>query len=360
MSEEKRKPILKIRDLSISFKTEDGTVRAVRGVNFDLYKGETVALVGESGCGKSVSVKAIMGILSSNQSIDSGSIEYTFFDRDTGEERTVDLVSMDKRVLQSRIRGRQIAMVFQDPMTSLDPTMTIGRQIMEGPMLHHKLSKQEAWDRAVKLLTQVGIEEPEKRMRQYPHQLSGGMRQRVVIAIALSCYPDLLICDEPTTALDVTIQARILQLILEIQKRMDISVIFITHDLGVVAKVADYVNVMYAGKIVETGTVDDIFYDPRHPYTWGLLASMPDVNTHDTRLATIPGNPPNLLYPIQGDAFAPRNRYALNIDFEEEPPMFTINSHHQAATWLLHPDAPEVHMPQELKDKIERLTKEVS
>jgi oligopeptide transport system ATP-binding protein len=356
---EARTPILKIRDLSVSFKTQAGMVNAVRGVNFDLYKGETVAIVGESGCGKSVTVKAIMGILSSNQVINSGSIEYTFFDKDTGKERTVDLVKMNRRELQTRIKGRQIAMVFQDPMTSLNPTMTIGKQIMEGPMLHHKLSKQEAWKRAVELLEQVGIEEPEKRMKQYPHQLSGGMRQRVVIAIALSCRPDLLICDEPTTALDVTIQARILQLLIDIQKKTGISIIFITHDLGVVAKVADYVNVMYAGKIVETGTVDDIFYDPRHPYTWGLLASMPDVNTNDKRLTTIPGNPPNLLYPIVGDAFAPRNKYALNIDFEEEPPMFTINKHHQAATWLLHPNAPETPMPPELKKKIDLLMKEV-
>ncbi len=356
MSEE-RKPILKIRDLSVSFKTEAGMVNAVRGVNFDLYRGETVAIVGESGCGKSVTVKAIMGILSSNQVINSGSIDFTY-NRD-GEEQHVDLVKLSKSEMQKRIKGKRIAMIFQDPMTSLDPTMPIGKQIMEGPMLHYKLSKEEAWKRSVELLTQVGIEEPEKRMKQYPHQLSGGMRQRVVIAIALACNPELLICDEPTTALDVTIQARILQLILDIQKKTGISVIFITHDLGVVAKVADYVNVMYAGKIVETGTVDDIFYDPRHPYTWGLLASMPDVNTNDKRLATIPGSPPNLLYPIQGDAFAPRNRYALNIDFEEEPPMFTVNKHHQAATWLLHPDAPETPMPVELKNKIDRLMKEV-
>jgi len=353
---EERKKILRMRNLTVSFKTEEGIVRAVRGVDLDLYKGETVAIVGESGSGKSVTVKAIMGILSSNQVIDDGSLEYTY--DDNGTEKTVDLLKLSKKQMTRDIKGKHIAMIFQDPMTSLDPTMQIGKQIMEGMIHHYKMKKDDAWRRAVELLDKVGITEPEKCMNEYPHQLSGGMRQRVVIAIALACDPDLLICDEPTTALDVTIQARILQLIADIQKRTGISVIFITHDLGVVAKIADYVDVMYAGRIVESGTVDDIFYDPRHPYTWGLLASMPDVNTNDTRLATIPGNPPNLLYPIKGDAFAPRNRYALNIDFEEEPPMFIINEHHKAATWLLHPDAPKTEMPQELKDKIDRLMKE--
>lgn len=349
--------VLKIRDLSVSFQTQAGVVNAVRNVNLDLNKGETVAIVGESGCGKSVTVKAVMGILSSNQIINSGTIDFSYMS--DGKEKNVDLAKMSQSDMEKHIKGKRIAMVFQDPMTSLDPTMTIGKQIIEGPMLHENITKAEAWKRAVDLLGKVGIENPEKRMKQYPHQLSGGMRQRVVIAIALACNPELLICDEPTTALDVTIQARILQLILDIQKRTGISVIFITHDLGVVAKVADHVNVMYAGKIVETGTVNDIFYDPRHPYTWGLLASMPDVNTSDKRLATIPGNPPNLLYPIKGDAFAPRNKYALNIDFEEEPPMFTVNEHHKAATWLLHPDAPKMLMPTELKQKIDRLLKEV-
>ena len=248
-------------------------------------------------------------------------------------------------------------MVFQDPMTSLDPTMNIGRQIMEGMIWHFHTPKQEAWARAVELLREVGIEDPEKRMKQYPHQLSGGMRQRVVIAIALSCNPDLLICDEPTTALDVTIQARILELIRRIQKERKISVIYITHDLGVVAKVADFVDVMYAGKIVEKGRVNEIFYDPKHPYTWGLLSAMPDLETDDDRLYAIPGSPPNLLHEKPGDAFAPRNRYALVLDDKLEPPMFQVSNTHYAATWLLDPRAPKVEMPAELKTKIERMKK---
>ena len=239
-----------------------------------------------------------------------------------------------------------------------DPTMTIGKQIMEGMIYHFRTPKKEAWDKAVELLKEVGIEDAEKRMKNYPHQLSGGMRQRVVIAIALSCNPDLLICDEPTTALDVTIQAKIIELIHRVQKERGISVIYITHDLGVVAKVADYANVMYAGKIVEKGTINEIFYDPRHPYTWGLLSAMPDLNTDDARLYTIPGSPPNLLHEKAGDAFAPRNRYALEIDDKVEPPMFQISETHYAATWLLDERAPKVEMPAELKARLERMKKE--
>ena len=249
-------------------------------------------------------------------------------------------------------------MVFQDPMTSLDPTMTIGKQIMEGMIWHFKTPKKEAWDKAVELLKEVGIEDAEKRMKNYPHQLSGGMRQRVVIAIALACNPDLLICDEPTTALDVTIQAKIIELIRRVQKERGISVIYITHDLGVVAKVADYVNVMYAGKIVEKGTINEIFYDPKHPYTWGLLSAMPDLDTADERLYTIPGSPPNLLNEKTGDAFAPRNQFALEIDDKAEPPMFQITDTHYAATWLLDPRAPKAEMPLELKERIARMKKE--
>lgn len=350
-----RDTILKIRDLSISFQTHAGIVRAVRGVNYEVRRGETVAIVGESGCGKSVTVKAVMGISSSNEIVENGSIEFSYT-QDDGSTKTVDILKLSKQEMQKTIKGQRIAMVFQDPMTSLDPTMTIGNQIIEGMVLHKHMSHSDAWERAIDLLRQVGIEQPENRMKNYPHQLSGGMRQRVCIAIALACEPELLICDEPTTALDVTIQAKILELLLDIQKKTGISIIFITHDLGVVAKVADYVNVMYAGKIVETGTVEDIFYDPRHPYTWGLLLSMPDVNTDEDRLYTIPGAPPNLLYPIIGDAFAPRNKYALNIDFEQEPPMMVINNHHQAATWLLAPEAPKIGVPDELKRKIEKLS----
>ena len=271
---------------------------------------------------------------------------------------TVDLLQKDKKWIRRHINGKRIAMVFQDPMTSLDPTMTIGKQIMEGMLWHFKMPKAEAYQKALKLLEEVGITDAEKRMKSYPHQLSGGMRQRVVIAIALSCDPDLLICDEPTTALDVTIQAKILELIRSIQKERGISVIYITHDLGVVAKVADYVDVMYAGKIVETGTIDEIFYDPRHPYTWGLLSAMPDLDTADERLYTIPGSPPNLLHEKAGDAFAPRNKYALEIDDEIDPPMFKISDTHFAATWLLDPRAPKVEMPPELKDRVTRMRTE--
>lgn len=356
--ETKKDRVLKIRDLNISFTTGAGKVKAIRGVNLDLFRGETIAIVGESGSGKSVTTKAIMGILSSNGTIDSGSIEYSYTNRQ-GEQRTDDLVKCSKDYMNQHIVGRRIAMVFQDPMTSLNPTMTIGKQIMEGMIYHFNTPKKEAYDTAIELLQLVGITNPEARMKNYPHQLSGGMRQRVVIAIALACKPDILICDEPTTALDVTIQAKILELIKDIQKQRNVSVIYITHDLGVVAKVADYVTVMYAGKIVEKGPIDDIFYDPRHPYTWGLLSSMPDINTTDDKLFTIPGSPPNLLNPVTGDAFAPRNQFALKIDFKEEPPMFHVNDKHLAATWLLHENAPKVEMPKQLKQRIERLLKEV-
>ena len=230
---------------------------------------------------------------------------------------------------------------------------------MEGILLHTPASKEQAKARALELLNLVGITDAEKRFKNYPHQLSGGMRQRVVIAIALSADPDILICDEPTTALDVTIQAKILELIKSIQEQMKLSVIYITHDLGVVAKVADYVNVMYAGRIVEVGNVNEIFYDPRHPYTWGLLSAMPDMETDDDRLYSIPGSPPNLLHEPEGDAFADRNPFALAIDKKAQPPLYKISETHFAATWLLHPDAPKVELPPELQARLERARKEV-
>lgn len=355
-----RERILKIRDLNISFKTDNGNVKAIRGVNLDLYKGETIAIVGESGSGKSVTTKAIMGILASNGTIDSGTIDYVWYDEYTGERQERDIVQMSERELQKEIRGRKIAMVFQDPMTSLNPTMTIGRQVMEPMMYHYKQSKQEAYQKALELLELVGITDAEKRMKNYPHQLSGGMRQRIVIAIALSCDPYVLICDEPTTALDVTIQAKILELIQEIQKKKNLSVIYITHDLGVVAKVADYVNVMYAGKIVETGTINEIFYDPRHPYTWGLLSAMPDLDTDDDELYTIPGTPPNLIYEVKGDAFAPRNKYALNIDLRLDPPTYYVpgSKTHKVSSWLMHENAPKVEMPEALRRRLDKMKKE--
>lgn len=351
-----REKVLSIRDLSISFKTSAGSINAIRGVNLDLYRGETIAIVGESGSGKSVTMKAAMGILSSNGEINSGNIDFTYYREN--EKVQVDILKLSKKEMRKRINGKRVAMIFQDPMTSLNPTMTIGAQIMEGMVWHYKTPKKEAEKKAIELLELVGINNAEKNMKTYPHQLSGGMRQRVVIAIALACNPDLLICDEPTTALDVTIQAKILELIKDIQKKMNISVIYITHDLGVVAKVADYVSVMYAGKIVEKGKIDEVFYDPRHPYTWGLLSAMPDIDTNDDKLYTIPGTPANLLNKVEGDAFAPRNIYALNIDNRLEPPMFKITDTHYASTWLLHEKAPKIEMPIELRNRIDRMLKE--
>ena len=355
---EASKTILRIKDLDISFRTNAGVVHAIRGVNLDLQKGETVAIVGESGSGKSVTMKAAAGLLDSNATVNRGEILYTY--EENGREVTVDLLKLTKKQLRTGYNGQRLAMVFQDPMTSLDPTMTIGKQIMEGMLLHKHMSKEQARARAIELLQLVGITDAEKRFRHYPHQLSGGMRQRVVIAIALSADPDILICDEPTTALDVTIQAKILELIKDIQKKMNLSVIYITHDLGVVAKVADYVNVMYAGKIVEVGNVEEIFYDPRHPYTWGLLSAMPDLDTADDRLYSIPGSPPNLLHEPVGDAFAARNQFALVIDKKADPPLFKVSETHYAATWLLHPDAPAIEMPRELRERLERAQKEAA
>lgn len=346
-------------DKTFLFGTDAGVVHAIRGINLDLQKGETVAIVGESGSGKSVTMKAAVGLLDSNATINSGEILYTY-DDGHGQDKTVDLLKLSKKQLRTEYNGQRLAMVFQDPMTSLDPTMTIGKQIMEGMLLHKHMPKDEARTKALQLLELVGITDAEKRFRNYPHQLSGGMRQRVVIAIALSAEPDILICDEPTTALDVTIQSKILDLIKQIQQKMHLSVIYITHDLGVVAKVADYVNVMYAGKIVEVGNVEEIFYEPCHPYTWGLLSAMPDLETADDRLYSIPGSLPNLLHEPVGDAFAARNRFAMVIDKKAEPPLFKVSETHYAATWLLHPDAPAFEMPKELKERLERAKKEAA
>ena len=438
--------ILEIKNLNIVFETHAGTVYAIQDISFDLKAGETLAIVGESGSGKLVTSKAIMQLLAENGKITHGQILYK---KNNGE--IIDITKL-KDSQMHHIRGREIAMVFQDPMTSLNPTMTIGKQIME-PLIKHrvvetkkniikeseesvkslteyisrleklpnneeknqkisvlkqelkqiqknkivKLTKYEAlqkerlnkinelkvkkkrlldkyrscqenkkaikWElmqikqelktlsyndlqrKAMELINLVGIDHPEKRMKQYPHQFSGGMRQRIVIAIALACNPKILICDEPTTALDVTIQAQIIELIKALQKKTGCAVIFISHDLGVVANIADRVAVMYAGKICEIGTSREIFYEPRHPYTWGLLASKPDREDIKERLYSIPGTPPNLLNPPKGDAFALRSDYAMEIDFIEAPPLFKISATHYAATWLLHKDAPKVEMP---------------
>jgi len=336
--------ILEVKDLNISFHTFAGEVQAIRGVNFELKKGETLAIVGESGSGKSVTTKAIMRLLPpGNSEIKSGQI---LFD---GK----DLTKLTDRQMQ-KIRGKDISMIFQDPMTSLNPTMQVGKQIMEPLVKHQNMSKSAAKERALQLLKLVGIPKPELRINQYPHQFSGGMRQRVVIAIALACNPKVLIADEPTTALDVTIQAQILELMKDLQNKIDTSIIFITHDLGVVANVADRVAVMYGGKIVEIGTVDEVFYNPQHPYTWGLISSMPSLDAKEEELYAIPGTPPNLLHPPKGDAFAPRNEYAMQIDLEEQPPMFKVSDTHYAATWLLHPDAPKVEPPAAVKSRMRK------
>ena len=412
---------LSVKNLSVNFKTGKGIVHAVRNISFDLKKGETLAIVGESGSGKSVTAKAILGIESPNAIIESGSIVY--------EGR--DLLKFTEKDF-NQIRGNKISMIFQDPLSSLDPIVRIGPQLTEASILNGrrnqknamkelrnlcrefrkvldndilfseikrdlecakkkysdfykchgdvkcdedyfeipidrfetgslesdiyecirglvkkaalKVTKKMAYDKAIDIMREVGITEPEKRFRQYPFEFSGGMRQRIVIAIAIASNPDLLICDEPTTALDVTIQAQILELIKKIRKERNMSVLFITHDLGVVANMADRIAVMYAGKIVEIGTAEDIFYYPKHPYTWALLESVPDMNSKE-KLKAIPGTPPNMLNPPAGDAFAPRNKYALKIDFEKEPPMFKVSETHFASTWLLHPSSPKVECP---------------
>ena len=351
---EKNQLILSVKGLNIQFNLRGKVLHAIRGIDLDIYHGEVLAIVGESGSGKSVFTKSFMGLLDANGSITSGTIDY--FGADDG--KPIRLSDLKKEKDWLRVRGHEIAMIMQDPMTSLNPLKTIGDQIMEAVELHQGLHGKAAKEKTLEYLRDVGIADPEVRFSQYPHEFSGGMRQRVVIAIAVACNPQILICDEPTTALDVTIQAQILQLLKEMQVKYKLTIVLITHDLGVVAKVADYVDVMYAGKIVETGTIDEIFYDPKHPYTWGLLSAMPDLDTADDRLYTIPGSPPNLLHEKPGDAFAPRNRFALNIDDKAEPPMFKLSDTHYAATWLLDPRAPKVEMPPELKERIARMRTE--
>lgn len=425
--------ILDVENLVISFRTNNGKVQAVRDISFSMDKGETLAIVGESGSGKSVTAKAMLGILAPNSIVEGGRIMYD----------DKDLLKLSEEEF-NKLRGNKITMIFQDPMSSLDPIMKIGKQMTEATLLNVRtnrkyarkayririnrfkkalrekklndeaakniisdfeayiakekgkasleapeikafmelydkvyegasksssyvkyineqiklmnrtVTKKQAYEQAIKIMEDVGIKDPEKRFNQYPFEFSGGMRQRIVIAIAIAANPDILICDEPTTALDVTIQAQILELIAELKKKRRLTVIFITHDLGVVANVADKVAVMYAGKIVEYGTVDDIFYEPKHPYTWALLSSMPDLDTKET-LTSIPGTPPNMIYPPKGDAFAARNKYAMEIDFEEQPPFFEVSPTHKAATWLLHPNAPKVEPPEIVTDRIARM-----
>lgn len=340
-----KKPILSAKDVEIQFSLRGNKLNAIRKCSLDLYDGETLAIVGESGSGKSVFTKTFVGMLDSNGTITGGSIMYD------GK----DLAKFKKEKEWMTIRGKKIAMVMQDPMTSLNPLKKVGKQIQECIELHQGLKGAVAKKATLQILEKVGIPYPEMRYNQYPHEFSGGMRQRVVIAIAVACRPQILICDEPTTALDVTIQAQILELIRNLQAEYHMSVIYITHDLGVVANVADRVAVMYAGQIVEVGKVDEIFYDARHPYTWALLSALPQLGVKGEPLPTIDGTPPNLFNTIKGDAFAPRNRQALAIDFEEEPPYFDISETHKAKTWYLDPRAPKIEPPksvQQLRQKM--------
>ncbi len=332
--------ILSAKDITVKFKVRDRILTAIRNVSVDLYENETLAIVGESGSGKSVLTKTFTGMLDSNGYIDSGSIIY----------EGNDLTELKKDKDWVGIRGNKIATVFQDPMTSLNPILTIGTQITEVIIKHQDKSKAEAKEIAIDLMRKTGISDPEKRFDDYPFEYSGGMRQRIVIAIALACKPNILICDEPTTALDVTIQAQILDLIKELQDEFKFTTIYITHDLGVVASVADKVAVMYGGQIVEYGTVEDIFYNSKHPYTWSLLSSLPQLGKKGDKLYAIPGTPPSLYNEIKGDAFAPRNPFAMEIDFEVEPPVFYVNDVHWAKTWLLDPRAPKVEMPEVIRD----------
>jgi oligopeptide transport system ATP-binding protein len=337
MEVKKMEKILEVKDLNVVFHIFKADVQAVRGVNFELNKGETLAIVGESGSGKSVTSKAIMGLIPNppGEIKEGSSILFE------GKE----LVHCTEKQME-KIRGKEISMIFQDPMTALNPTMKIGKQIMEGLVKHQGMSKQDARNRAIELLKLVGIPKPEKRVDEYPHQFSGGMRQRVVIAIALACNPKILIADEPTTALDVTIQAQILDLMRDLQKKTGTAIVLITHDLGVVANMAQRVAVMYGGKVVETGLIDEIFYNPKHPYTWGLLSSMPKLHAKMDKLLAIPGSPPDLADPPKGCPFAARCPYAMKVCTNNMPEYTELSATQKAACWLLDERAPKVAPPE--------------
>lgn len=337
--------VLSAKDIEVKFRVRDSYLTAIRRVSLDLYDGETFAIVGESGSGKSVFTKTFTGMLEGNGSISNGSVEF--------EGKDLTKLKTDKD--WEGIRGAKIATIFQDPMTSLNPIRTIGSQITEVIIKHQGVNKAEAKEQAIEMMTKVGIPNAKDRFDEYPFQYSGGMRQRIVIAIALSCHPKILICDEPTTALDVTIQAQIIDLIKELQKELKFTTIYITHDLGVVANVADRVGVMYGGQIVEIGNVEEIFYDPKHPYTWALLSSLPQLGEKGKDLFYITGTPPSLYNQIKGDAFAPRNKYALKIDFEEEPPFFQVSETHFVKTWLQDERAPKIQKPEAIDNLHEKI-----
>lgn len=333
------KIVLSVKDLVVKFTLRGDVLTAIRGASLDLYEGESLAIVGESGSGKSVFTKSFMGLLDGNGWIDSGNIMY----------EGNDLAQYKTEKDWIKIRGKKIAMIFQDPMTSLNPLKTIGKQVQESIELHQGIKKDEAKKLVIEILRDVGIPEPERRYKQYPHEFSGGMRQRVVIAVAVACKPDILICDEPTTALDVTIQAQILKLLKDLKDKYKLTNLFITHDLGVVANVADRIAVMYAGDIVEIGKSEEVFYNAQHPYTWALLSSLPQLGIKGEPLFSIKGTPPNLFQEIKGDAFAPRNPKALKIDFVHRPPYFELSPTHKAKTWLLDPRSPKVDPPESIK-----------
>ncbi|MCY6370563.1 ABC transporter ATP-binding protein [Clostridium ganghwense] len=329
--------LLEINNLRVSFHTYAGEVQAVRGVSFDLEKGETLAIVGESGCGKSVTSKSIMKLIKMPPGEIKEGSEMLFEGK--------DIVKMSDKEMRS-IRGGEISMIFQDPMTSLNPTMKVGKQIAESLIIHRGMNKEEALKEATEILKLVGIPNPEQRVNQYPHEFSGGMRQRVMIAIALACDPKILIADEPTTALDVTIQSQIMDLMIDLQKKLGTAIILITHDLGVVASVAQKIQVMYAGQIIERGTTDEIFYNPKHPYTWALLQSVPRLETKNKdTLYSLSGTPPDLIKPPVGCPFASRCEYCMKICREQMPEVTKISETQQVSCWLQHPMAPKVDTP---------------
>ena len=323
MAEEKKEYLLEVKDLHTSFTTDSGEVQAVNGVSFNLREGEVLGIVGESGSGKSVTAYSIMQILAENGRVTSGQVLY----------RGDDITKYSKKQMAS-CRGKKCSIIFQDPMTSLNPVFTVGNQLMEAILLHTDKNRAQAKERAVEMLKLVGVNEPERRIKQYPHELSGGMRQRVMIAMALACEPDILIADEPTTALDVTIQAQILELMQELQKTLGMAIIMVTHDLGVIADMCDKIIVMYGGSVCERGTADDIFYSPRHEYTKGLLRSIPNVNNSKERLVPISGTPINLLNMPKGCAFCSRCDQAMKICLEEKPEELALSDTHKASCWM--------------------------
>lgn len=330
--------ILDIRGLSLSFFTHDGEVEAVRDVSLSLHKGEIVALVGESGCGKSTLCRSIVKLIPSYARIKKGQI--LIHDRDI-----TDLSEKEMR----HIRGTEVGMVFQNPLTTLNPVMTVGSQLREALMRLPEMTKEKVEEESIRLLELVGIPDGKERLSMTPGEFSGGQRQRVTLAIALASKPELLLADEPTTALDVTVQMRLLDLFKRLAKEQGLAILLVTHDLGVAACLADRVGIMYAGRMVEIGDTDEIFYDPRHPYTWGLLGALPSAERSDRRLTAIDGMPPDMANLPKGDAFADRNAYALAIDYEKEPPMFSVSPTHMVATWLLDPRAPKVELPAFIK-----------